>query len=104
MPYAEGRDFYDADSHIMELPDWLAEYADPSVRDRLPGFSLASSGTSDRVKQMIARGKSRAGVAAEQAAHEAELMTRKGWEAYGAFHASDRRRALDLLGFRAQLV
>jgi predicted TIM-barrel fold metal-dependent hydrolase len=53
---------------------------------------------------MIARGKSRAGVTEERDAHEAELMTRKGWEAYGAFHASDRRRALDLLGFRAQLV
>lgn len=104
MPYAEGREFYDADSHIMELPDWLGAYADPSVRDRLPGFSLASSGSSDRVKEMIARGKSRAGVASERSAHEAELMTRKGWDAYGAFDPGDRRRALDLLGFRAQLV
>src|SRR5262252_1855985 len=104
MPYAEGRDFYDADSHIMELPGWLSEYADPGVRDRLPGFSLMSSGSNERVTQMIARGKSRAGNASERAAHEAELMTRKGWDAYGAFHAEDRRRALDLLGFKAQLV
>src|SRR5262252_5911863 len=104
MPYAEGRDFYDADSHIMELPGWLSEYADPGVRDRLPGFSLLSSGSGERVTQMIARGKSRAGNASERAGHEAELMTRKGWDAYGAFHADDRRRALDLLGFRAQLV
>ena len=54
MAYAEGREFYDADSHIMELPSWLGTYADPSVRDRLPGFSLGSSGSSERVKEMIA--------------------------------------------------
>ncbi len=104
MPYAQGREFYDADSHIMELPDWLEGYADASVRDRIPVFSLGSSGSTDRVAAMIARGKSRAGAPSERAAHEAELMTRKGWDAYGAFHAEDRRRALDLLGFRAQLV
>ena len=104
MAYAEGRAFYDADSHIMELPEWIGAYADPSVRDRIPGFSLGSSGSTERVKEMIARGKSRAGVASERAAHAAELMSRKGWEAYGAFHAEDRRRALDLLGFRAQLL
>jgi hypothetical protein len=27
MPYAEGRLFYDADSHLMETPEWLAEHA-----------------------------------------------------------------------------
>ena len=25
MPYAEGRTFFDADSHIMELPDFLRD-------------------------------------------------------------------------------
>ena len=25
MPYAEGRTFYDADSHVMELPEWLPD-------------------------------------------------------------------------------
>ena len=104
MPYAEGRDFFDADSHVMELPGWLNGYADPAVRNKLPGFSLGSSGTVDRVANMIARGTSRAGVPEERAAYEAELLMRKGWDAYGAFHAEDRRRALDLLGFRAQLV
>jgi predicted TIM-barrel fold metal-dependent hydrolase len=53
---------------------------------------------------MIARGRSRAGIPSERAAHEAEVMTRKSWDAYGAFHPDDRRRALDVLGFRAQLV
>lgn len=104
MPYAEGRAFYDADSHVMELPDWLPPYADPAFRDRIPPFSLLSTGRKPAVIDMMARGRARAGKAEERAGHEAELMTRKSWDAYGAFHAEDRRRALDLLGFRAQLV
>lgn len=104
MPYAEGRRFYDADSHIMELPEWLAPYADPGVRDRIEPFSFESTGSRERVEAMMARGRARAGVEAERAGYEAELLTRKSWDAYGAFHAEDRRRALDLLGFRAQLV
>jgi hypothetical protein len=35
MPYAEGRTYYDADSHLMELADWLVLYADPGIRDRI---------------------------------------------------------------------
>src|SRR5437667_12726591 len=35
MPYAEGRTFYDADSHLMETSGWLASYADPGIRERL---------------------------------------------------------------------
>ncbi|HEX4476816.1 MAG TPA: amidohydrolase family protein [Polyangiaceae bacterium] len=104
MPYAEGRTFHDADAHIMELPGWLASYADPKFRDRIPKFSLESSGRRAKVDEMIARGVHRAGNADERRAHEIELMTRKGWDAYGAFHPEDRSRALDELGFRSQLL
>jgi predicted TIM-barrel fold metal-dependent hydrolase len=104
MPYAEGRTFHDADSHVMELPAWLPSYAEPAYRDRIPPFSLLSTGSRSRVEQMMARGEARAGDPAQRAGHEAELMTRKSWDAYGAFHPEDRRRALDLLGFRSQLV
>ena len=86
MPYAEGRTFHDADSHVMELPEWLPSYAEPGYRDRIPPFSLLSTGSRSRVEQMMARGKLRAGNLAGRADHEAELMTRKSWEAYGAFH------------------
>ena len=34
MPYIE-RTCYDADSHIMELGDWLTPYADPEIRERI---------------------------------------------------------------------
>jgi predicted TIM-barrel fold metal-dependent hydrolase len=104
MPYAEGRLYHDADSHLMELPDWLRSYADPEYRDRIPAFSLLSTGSRTRVEQMIARGRLRAGDPRERAGYEAELMTRKGWDAYGAFDRDDRTRALDRLGFRSQLV
>jgi predicted TIM-barrel fold metal-dependent hydrolase len=53
---------------------------------------------------MIVRGRQRAGDPTERAGHEAELMVRKSWDAYGAFHSEDRKRALDLLGFQSQLV
>lgn len=104
MPYAEGRTFYDADSHVMELPDWLGPFADPAVRGRIPPFSLLSTGRRAAADAMMSRGIARAGRPEERAGHEAELLTRKSWDAYGAFHADDRKRALDLLGFRAQLV
>ena len=104
MPYAEGRTYYDADSHIMELPMWLSEYADPAHRSAIGPYSLGASGPQGVAERMIARAEARAGSEAERAEHEAKLMLRKSWDAYGAFHKEDRRRALDLLGFQAQLV
>lgn len=104
MPYAEGRTYYDADSHVMELPEWLPSHADPRFRADVPLFSLGTSGAVDRVARTIEIGKRRAGDPAERAESEAGLMIRKGWDAYGAFHKEDRARALDLLGFAGQLV
>lgn len=88
----------------MELPEWLPGYADPDFREKIPPFSLAASGRRQRVEEMMERGRRRAANPDERAEHEAELMTRKSWDAYGAFEPSDRTRALDLLGFRAQLL
>jgi len=104
MAYAQGRTFFDADSHVMEMPEWLPSYADPAFRDRIRPFSLGSTGTAARVRAMIERGRRRAGNPDERPGYETELLTRKSWDAYGAFHRDDRSRALDLLGFEAQLV
>ena len=30
MPYAEGRVIHDADSHVIETPEWFEPYADPA--------------------------------------------------------------------------
>ena len=48
MPYAPaGRAFYDADSHIMELPDFLKSFADPGLRDEIPEVSYSASIVTD---------------------------------------------------------
>ena len=103
MPYAEGRDYFDADSHIMELPDWLHQYADPGIRDRLPPIDFAAGG---RLVEAMERLAGRRAHPPEVAAalEENVMAGAKGYDALGAFNAAERSRALDLLGFQRQLV
>ena len=107
MPYAQGRTYNDADSHIMETKDWLFGYADPSIRDRLSPMTKAMIG-SEHSERLI---DTMLGVIEERRANphamkqaEAELMTRKYHHALGGFDPAERSRALDLLGFNRQLV
>jgi len=102
VPYADGRTFYDADSHLMELSHWLVTYADPEIRDRLRPLYLGGAGV--LAEQAIAAAETRRGNPAAAVALEANLMTAKGWHALGAFDPVERSRALDLLGFEKQLV
>jgi predicted TIM-barrel fold metal-dependent hydrolase len=102
MPYAQGRTFHDADSHIMETQDWLIPFADPDVRAKLRPLALGSAGRlADRAVAFAADRK--VNPAAVKDAEE-NLMLRKGWDALGAFDPDERRRAMDLLGFASQLV
>ena len=103
MPYAEGRTFLDADSHIMELPDFLSSHADPKFRDRLKPLAFGPGGNLGRRLERYATAR----------AHEPEVVVEleknviagaKGYEALGSFNHVERTRALDLLGFQAQLV
>ena len=96
MPYAEGRTYNDADSHVMETRDWLASYADPGLRAKLPPPDFARTG---RMADAIGKAPDWSSIDIE-----ANLMTLKGWAAYGAIDPAERSRALDLLGFRRQLV
>jgi len=102
MAYAEGRTYYDADSHLMELGDWLVRYADPAVRKRIRPLSLAGAGA--LAEHAIAAAEARRGDPAQARALEDQLLTAKGWQALGAFDPAERSRALDLLGFEQQLV
>ena len=45
--------FYDADSHIMELPDFLKDYADPDLRDEIPEVSYTASIVTDEEVAVI---------------------------------------------------
>jgi hypothetical protein len=58
MTYAPAdRQLYDADSHIMELPDFLKKYADPELRDEIPNVSYSASiVTDEEVAVIMAQG------------------------------------------------
>ena len=96
MPYAEGRTFNDADSHVMETSEWLSAYADPEIRKILPKPDFARTG---RMADAIGRKHDWATIDLEQT-----IMHLKGWEAYGATDPQERSRALDVLGFSCQLL
>src|SRR5438874_2081513 len=106
MPYAQGRTFFDADSHVMELPSFLRDHADPSVRERLPEISFGSGG---KLKVALDKLGERGGHAPERVEElvglgDGLIGGPKGYEALGAFNAGERSQALDLLGFHRQLV
>ena len=50
MPYAQGRIFNDADSHVMETRDWMTRYADPGIRERLAPLDLTAGGVAEDAK------------------------------------------------------
>lgn len=108
MAYAPThRAFYDADSHIMELPDFLKRYADPGLRDEIPEVSYAASlVTDEEVAVIVGQGgrHSPEHVAAQVALGDRLIESSKEIQALGAFDRDDRSRALDLLGFKKQLV
>jgi uncharacterized protein len=102
MTYANGRTILDADSHVMELADFLDGFVDPSQRDNLrrEGMEALAPVLDDAVQKALARKSDpqKAAIAEER------LLTDKGWLAMGGFDAEERSRVLDLLGFNAQLV
>ncbi len=107
MTYAAGRRLFDADSHIMELPDFLINHADPAMRDRLPpiDYTRSSMDEGEGWKLAKAGGHDRAYAAELESLGGVGLIRGpKEEKALGAFDSADRRRALDLLGFQKQLV
>ena len=99
MAYVDGRLVYDADSHIHEPPGYAEQYADPSVRAQL-AERLATFRKAPGVDEAIAKQRD-----PEFRAKDAEeILLRKNSLAVGAVIKEDRSRALDLLGFAAQLV
>jgi uncharacterized protein len=106
MAYAQGRTFYDADSHIMELPDFLKAYADPDQRERMPEIEIPRIGP---LANLVDEARTRRGHSPEKVAEmvglgDTLIAGPKGYAALGAFNSSERATALDLLGFHKQLV
>src|SRR5271156_538009 len=108
MTYAPAtRPFYDADSHIMELPDFLKKYADPALREEIPEVSYSASiVTDEEVAVIMARGgrHSQEHVAELLALGDDLIVKSKEIQALGAFDARERAQAMDMLGFKKQLV
>ena len=107
MTYAGDRILYDADTHIMELPDFLRKFADPEIRDLLPLVSYGRSiVTDEEVEVIMSNG------AQHSAEHKQSLIALgdrmitevKEIQALGSFDKNDRVVANDMLGFIKQLV
>ncbi|MFL6205761.1 MAG: amidohydrolase family protein [Acidimicrobiales bacterium] len=102
MPYIEGRVVHDADAHIMEVPTWLVDHADPDVREKLrPNVEL---GLGPGEAEGIAKALAKHDDPAFRAKDAEEIMRRKNFLATGGTRAEDRGLALDLLGVSSQLV
>ena len=108
MAYApNNRVFYDADSHIMELPDFLKKYADPDIRADIPEVSYSASlVTDEEVAVIMGQGGKHSDehIAAQIALGDRLIESSKEIQALGAFDKRDRAVAMDLLGFKKQLV
>jgi predicted TIM-barrel fold metal-dependent hydrolase len=108
MAYAPlDRPYYDADSHVMELPDFVTAYADPDVRDEIPEVSYSASiVTDEEVAVIMDQGGQHSAehVAAQLAMGDGLIANSKEIQALGAFNSEHRTAAMDLLGFKKQLV
>ena len=106
MAYVTDRLIHDADAHIMETPDWLDPYLDPSIRSRVDrGDMVAGVGGSDDDHARFFEAKADQQADPHYRAQDEELITtRKNWDAPGSWIAADRPAALDHLGFASQLI
>jgi uncharacterized protein len=102
MTYAGNRTILDADSHVMELANFLDGFIDPAEADRLRRQRMET--LRPVLEDAVTKAQARSADPAVATGAEQRLMTDKGWSALGGFDPTERSRALDLLGFEAQLV
>lgn len=102
MTYAGQRTISDADSHVMELADFLDPFIEPAQRDRLRRRGMDA--LAPVLQDALACAEARRSDPARAAQAEGRLLDDKGWHAMGGFDPAERSRVLDLLGFQSQLV
>ena len=100
MAYIENRTVHDADSHVMEMPDKILEYLEPSYREKF----ISEANKAVTVTQDLAAAEAKQDDPEFRAGDEAELLQRKNHLALGAYRNQDRPKTLDLLGVTSQLV
>lgn len=102
MPYIEQGVVHDADAHVMETAEFLAEFASAAVKPHILGLD-GTSRVATRADELQAVLKKQADP--EYRARDGEeIMLRKNWAATGALFKADRPKALDLIGVTSQLV
>ena len=104
MNYAGEQLIHDADSHLMELPDFLVAHADPADRALMPSLMEVTTGQFDPRQHAGTKGHPPEVVA--RLVQQGSAITRgpKWHDALGAFNGQERTLALDLLGFKRQVV
>lgn len=106
MTYANDRKIMDADSHLMELPDFLSRNVDAKMKDRIPSLDdirLADVGTQMKA---LDGSEGHSGDELDSLLALGSNITRgpKWHAALGSFSGSERSKALDLLGFERQVI
>ena len=106
MKYAHRDDIYDADTHMMERPDWIYEFADKDIRDRLEPIVEGDKETLLTIDKALDRFQKRQSSkdTLEKAKEEFMSWKHKGWDGLGAFDPNERKIANDLLGFKGHIV
>ena len=108
MTYAKHRKIIDADSHVIELDDFLHNAADATERELIPPMDaqtelpVVQAGL-DRARELFAKRQADPAVMAK---FDAAVLdnTKSGWSRIGAFDPAERSHYLDLMGFELQLV
>ncbi len=95
MAYIEDRIVHDADSHVMELPDWFDAFAERRVVD-----AFKARFGKNAFETIVAQHDD-----ADYRSRDADdVMARKNYAAIGSFRPNDRPSVLDNMGVATQLV
>ena len=108
MSYAGTRTIIDADSHLIELDDFVAKAASSSELPLIPPMDAqtnlpVSQAALERGRELHAKRQADPELMEK---FEAGLMdnSKSGWSRLGAFDPQERSHCLELFGFQAQLV
>src|SRR5687767_7228889 len=101
MSYAGSLRIHDSDSHIFESSDWLIRYAEPQLKPLLKPLDLHGK---EEVVDRAAALNAAAHESPELRSSDPEWIAAQNWDALGASSSAQRKEALDLLGYRSQLV
>ena len=80
MTYAHREQIYDADTHMMERPDWIAEFSDSAIKPHLQPFV---GGKEEILKQVDAAIKSFKERASNQDISNKQIKTLCLWNIKG---------------------